>query len=88
MLVVFQLHENFIATYFDFVRQRSLSSRHAHRISCPKIELRTMPWADQAVAVQLAVSKRPAIVRANVLDAKHLTIQQCQDHKSVIDLTW
>jgi hypothetical protein len=66
-LVVFQLHENFVATYFNLVGQRSLGGGHAHCIPGPQIELRTVPGADQAVADQLAVAERAAIVRADVL---------------------
>ena len=85
-LIVFQLHENIVASNFYFVRQRSFGGGHADRIAGSQVELGAMPWADQAVADHFSVAKRTSIMRAEILNAKGLTIQHCQNHKAVIDL--
>ncbi len=85
-LIVFQLHENIVASNFYFVRQCSLRGGHANRIAGSQVELGAMPWADQAVGIHFSVSKRSAIVRTEVFDAKNLAIEHCQNHKAVIDL--
>ena len=85
-LIVFQLHENIVASNFYFVRQRSLRGGHANRIAGSQVELGPMSWADQAAANHFSVAKRTAIVRAEIFDAKNLAIQHCQNHKAVIDL--
>ena len=44
-----------------------------------------MPGADEAMAVEFSVAQRAAIVRANIVDAVVITIDERDDDKSLVD---
>ena len=58
---------------------------HAHGFARPDIELSPMPWANQAIAVELTITKGASIVGAHVLDAMDLVVDFHKHHESIID---
>jgi len=50
-----------------------LRGRHAHGFAILHIELGTMAWTNQALAIELAISQRATIMGAHVFDAEDLT---------------
>jgi hypothetical protein len=63
-----------------------LGSRHTHGFSILYIELRSVSWANQAVAIEFSVSEGAAVVRAHVFDAVHILSHVDEDYKSLVDL--
>lgn len=62
-----------------------LRGRHAHGFAILHIELGTMAWTNQALAIELAISQRATIMGAHVFDAEDLTRYVNQNNESLID---
>lgn len=58
---------------------------HAHCLARPHIELGTMPWTDQAIAIELAIAESASIVGAHILDAMNLAVDFDKHDEPVID---
>lgn len=58
---------------------------HANRLARPDIELGTMPWADQAIAIELTIAECASVVGTHVLDAMNLAVDFDKHDEAVID---
>lgn len=63
-----------------------LGSGHTHSLSVLYVELRTMSWADQAIAIEFAVGEGSAVVSAHVFDAAHFVPQVDEYYEPLVDL--
>ncbi len=58
---------------------------HAHRLAGFDIELGTMPWADQAIAIERTIAECASVVGAHILDAMNLAVDFDKYDEAVID---
>ena len=58
---------------------------HANRLPRPDIELGTMPWTDQATAIELTIAECASVVGTHVLDAMNLAVDFDKHDEAVID---
>lgn len=58
---------------------------HANRLPRLDIELGTMPWTDQAIAIELTIAECTSVVGTHVLDAMNLAVDFDKHDEAVID---
>ena len=84
-LRIAQRYKNFGSVDAYSVAWGVLGGRHAHGFAVLHIELRTVTGTNQALAIELPISQRAAIMRAHVFNAEDLTREINQNNESLID---
>lgn len=77
---ILNIDENVVALDLYRKRHQRHYRRQRQRVARFYVERRTMAWTDDALALELALIERSAIVRAHVLDAENLSVDVAEQH--------
>lgn len=83
---VVQLDPDLLAANLHLVGQRVHSGRHRQGLAAADIELSPVPRAGDGMVVELPLRQRPAVVRADIVQAEKLAADLHQDDDPLIDL--
>jgi len=67
------------------VRCRSFGRRHRTHFSIRDVEFRSVSWARDRIAVEDSITKRTAIVRADIFQASKGPANVKQNHQMIVD---